>query len=226
MNKEILEITKEFHDTYEKLASEYTYETREDTKVFDINSNNGKLMYATVNEIVSPILKENKILRENAEHNDKVVDKVNWENMLLKKENKQLKQKYENAVADYETTMFEKEQLNSLVNSCQEEIRQLKKQLEEANKKLYLCTPEIPQNIHGKYVSYVDLVNEMYELKKQQQEFINYLEDEIKFHKNRDSYMVADIHGSYDLNDIELKLLEEILQKYKEITRGKDEKEN
>ena len=28
---------------------------------------------------------ENKILRENAEHNDKVVDKVNWENMLLKK---------------------------------------------------------------------------------------------------------------------------------------------
>ena len=36
-------------------------------------------------------LKENKILRENAEHNDKVVDKVNWENMLLKRENKQLK---------------------------------------------------------------------------------------------------------------------------------------
>ena len=37
--------------------------------------------------------KENKILRENAEHNDKVVDKVNWKNMLLKKENKQLKDK-------------------------------------------------------------------------------------------------------------------------------------
>lgn len=34
---------------------------------------------------------ENKILKENAENNDKVVDKVNWENMLLKKENKQLK---------------------------------------------------------------------------------------------------------------------------------------
>ena len=46
----------------------------------------------------------------------------------LKKENKELKEKYLNAVADYETTMFEKEQLNSLVNSCQEEIRQLKKQ--------------------------------------------------------------------------------------------------
>lgn len=64
MSKEILEITKKFHDTYEKLASEYTYKTREDTKVFDINSNNGKLMYATVNEIVSPILEENKKLKE------------------------------------------------------------------------------------------------------------------------------------------------------------------
>ena len=93
MNKEILEITKEFHNTYEKLSKEYSYETREDTKVFDVNSNNEKLMYATVNEIVSPILKENKILRENAENNDKVVDNVNWENMLLKKENKQLKDK-------------------------------------------------------------------------------------------------------------------------------------
>ncbi len=65
MKKEILEITKKFHNTYEKLASEYTYETREDTKVFDINSNNGKLMYATVNEIVSPILKENEQLKNN-----------------------------------------------------------------------------------------------------------------------------------------------------------------
>ena len=40
-------------------------------------------------------LKENKILRENAEHNDKVVDKVNWENMLLKKENQELKKQLE-----------------------------------------------------------------------------------------------------------------------------------
>lgn len=35
---------------------------------------------------------ENKILKENADNNDKVVDKINWENMLLKKENKQLKE--------------------------------------------------------------------------------------------------------------------------------------
>ena len=74
MDKEILEITKKFHDTYEKLASEYTYETREDTKVFDINSNNGKLMYATVNEIVSPILKASKKQKEVI---DKTMDIIN-----------------------------------------------------------------------------------------------------------------------------------------------------
>ena len=34
---------------------------------------------------------ENKKLKENAENNDKVVDKVNWENQLLKKENERLK---------------------------------------------------------------------------------------------------------------------------------------
>ncbi len=39
---------------------------------------------------------ENKILKENADNNDKVVDKINWGNMLLKKENKQLRQSYSN----------------------------------------------------------------------------------------------------------------------------------
>lgn len=37
------------------------------------------------------LLEENKILKENAENNDKVVDKVNFENMMLKRENKRLK---------------------------------------------------------------------------------------------------------------------------------------
>ena len=40
---------------------------------------------------IEELQQENKILKENAENNDKVVDKVNWENQLLKKENKQLK---------------------------------------------------------------------------------------------------------------------------------------
>ena len=45
-------------------------------------------IYDLINENQS-LKKENKILRENAEHNDKVVDKFNWENMLLKKENEE-----------------------------------------------------------------------------------------------------------------------------------------
>ena len=44
-----------------------------------------------VYKAVMKLQQENKILKENAENNDKVVDKVNWENMLLKKENEQLK---------------------------------------------------------------------------------------------------------------------------------------
>ena len=51
-------------------------------------------------EWINQLQQENKILKENAEHNDKVVDKVNWENMLLKKENKQLKEE-KRKVRDY-----------------------------------------------------------------------------------------------------------------------------
>ena len=47
----------------------------------------------TLRDMVLELQEENKILRENAENNDKVVDKVNVENMLLKKENEQLKDK-------------------------------------------------------------------------------------------------------------------------------------
>ena len=42
--------------------------------------------------------KENKILRENAEHNDKVVDKVNWENQKLKKQIDEYKEMVSNNV--------------------------------------------------------------------------------------------------------------------------------
>ena len=64
---------------------------------------------------IENLQQENKILRENAENNDKVFDKVNWENMLLKK-------KYLNAVADYETTMSELQELKKQVEEYQEEL--------------------------------------------------------------------------------------------------------
>ena len=41
-----------FHNTYEKLAPSFSYETRQDTKEFDFKSNNGKLMVAVCAEIL------------------------------------------------------------------------------------------------------------------------------------------------------------------------------
>ena len=170
MNKEILEITKEFHDTYEKLASEYTYETRKDTKVFDINSNNGKLMYATVNEIVSPILKENKILRENAENNDKVVDNVNWENMLLKKENKQLKEQLLVTQTNEETFRLEMEDItqtlgldeDTLFDDVKAYVRNLKDNWNKLRE--YLIKEQariVIENTDEDEFVYTDLLNKM-----------------------------------------------------------------
>ena len=114
----------------------------------------------------------------------------------LLKQNKELKQKYLNAVADYETTMFEKEQLNSLVNSCQEEIRQLKKQLEDYKK------------LGFKY-----LQDKNNNLETQQKEFIEYMNKTIE-------ELECD-----DVDDEEMKgyliqridTFKEILSKYKEI---------
>lgn len=57
----------------------------------EVKNENQAIAKEVVLSEIENLQQENKILRENAEHNDKVVDKVNWENMLLKKENKQLK---------------------------------------------------------------------------------------------------------------------------------------
>lgn len=64
------------HDDY---LSEFTYKEQ-------------KILY----KYIKQLQQENKILKENAEHNDKVVDKVNWKNQLLKKENQQLKDNWDN----------------------------------------------------------------------------------------------------------------------------------
>ena len=134
---------------------------------------------------------------------------------MLEKENKELNQKYLNAVADYETTMFEKGQLNSLVNSCQEEIRQLKKQLEEyqlqnidlradimIQKKAFPNKLIKDKTFYDLYdmPTYEDLLN-------QQKEFINYINTYIELLKDKPDLVEE---GQKDV-------LEEILQKYKSI---------
>jgi hypothetical protein len=56
----VLKITELFHDTYETFAPAYGYETREDTKVFDPESKNGKLMMAVCGFVVKTLLKEER----------------------------------------------------------------------------------------------------------------------------------------------------------------------
>ena len=61
--------------------------------VYEASITNPKKQLEFYKQLLEQLQQENKILKENAEHNDKVVDKVNWENQLLKKENKKLKDK-------------------------------------------------------------------------------------------------------------------------------------
>ncbi len=53
-----IETAKLFHDTYERLAPNYGYETREDTKEFDPLSDNGRLMIETCRLVVEQVRRE------------------------------------------------------------------------------------------------------------------------------------------------------------------------
>jgi hypothetical protein len=44
-----------FHDIYERLAPNYGYETRKDTKKFNKDSPNGKLMVAVCKEVLEAL---------------------------------------------------------------------------------------------------------------------------------------------------------------------------
>ena len=132
---------------------------------------------------------------------------------FLLKENQELKQKYENAVADYETTMFEKEQLNSLVNSCQEKIRQLKKQLK----------PDYyTKGLEGTLKEYQEIMTKFY---TQQKEFVKYLEDEKDRLARECSNIYEDSLGHTRLvNEDKFNEVNDILQKYKSIIGVSDDK--
>lgn len=78
---------------------------------FNLNFNGKEMQIEVYEQLIEQLQQENKILKENAENNDKVVDKVNWENQLLKKENKQLKVTIDKAI----------EKLNSFIGCCKAE---------------------------------------------------------------------------------------------------------
>ena len=104
------------------------------------------------------------------------------------------------------------EQLNSLVNSCQEEIRQLKKQVE--TKKVVARDWEVECK---KNISKVE------EKETQQKEFVKYLEDEIKEEKDNleklcELYKIPkENNGAYKFAYSYISKIEMILQKYKKI---------
>ena len=75
-----------------------------------------KRIYAQRQEI-KRLEKENKILRENAEHNDKVVDKVNWEiNVLKHNRDKALKFIKENSYKKGDGTIMYDTDIQKLEN--------------------------------------------------------------------------------------------------------------
>ena len=169
---------------------------------------------------------------ENQELKEKVKKLSQWDNnkdsrnsrqrvanAKLIKENQELKQKYENAVSDYETTMFEKEQLNSLVNSCQEEIRKLKKQLEELKSTNKVLSEKLTKDKILKQDCLTTCcgipIGDIPKLINQQKKFIKYLEDEFTKIQN-------DIEKEIDNNVKYFKVerrqaIAKILQKYKSI---------
>lgn len=57
---EPVEWARRFHDIYERLAPQFGYETRPDTKEFDPESKNGKLMTAVCGEIVREVRESTK----------------------------------------------------------------------------------------------------------------------------------------------------------------------
>jgi len=50
-----LELAILFHETYERLAPSFGYETRSDTKLFDPESKNGLLMVAVCGEVLDRV---------------------------------------------------------------------------------------------------------------------------------------------------------------------------
>lgn len=145
--------------------------------------------------------------------------KTHNESIDIQKEKQELKQKYLNAVADYETTMSELQELKKQIETyedpkdltlmfmyCDEKakdkIRELKKQLEDKEERLERLR-----------ISAIGHAKRELDLEKQQKEFIKWLEDYL----NLFDYRNIDEQAGYDM-------LEEILKKYKEIIGVLDEK--
>lgn len=106
------------------------------------------------NSDIKPLLdklqQENKILKENAENNDKVVDKVNWENQLLKKENRELKTQIEEYQKALDETMSEKIDIENNWNKLKEWLNNFHKLSEFEQWEIVKKIQEIEQGSDSK----------------------------------------------------------------------------
>lgn len=71
------QLARLFHDTYERLAPQFGYETRDDTKQFDPESANGKLMIAVAGEVLN-WLESEAARREQAARVDELEQITGW----------------------------------------------------------------------------------------------------------------------------------------------------
>lgn len=102
------------------------------------------------------------------------------ENYKLKKENQELKEKFKATNKGLQKVVLKRKKWKHRYQLARCEIKELKE-------KLYLCTPEIPQNSHNNYISYVDLINKLYSVEKENDILLNVQEEcEKSLHKIRE----------------------------------------
>ena len=179
-----------------------------------------KELFEELNLTIAELRKENKELKKQLENYKRLGFKH------LQDKNIELKEKYLNAIADYETTMSEK--------------NELKKQLEEKEKLIEQCDLSV-SNMMDCYCERTDCSGRIKDSKvydslvqkveTQQKEFIKYLQDEIYTIEPKGTSI--NYNCEYDSEEdcvmamqeqSRLNTLKEILQKYKEIVGGINDK--
>lgn len=106
--------------------------------------------------MIGKLQQENIILKENAEHNDKVIDKVNWENQQLKNDINKLQKELneENLQCSKYSIEF---------NDLKEKNKQLKDNWNKLKK--YIKT-EIPEDVFIDTEWFVSILDKMQELEQ------------------------------------------------------------
>lgn len=145
-------------------------------------------------EIQAILVSSNINTRDCAKINDLIIE--------LSKENKELKEKYENAVADYETTMVERNELKKQLTTYQILHRDCK-------------------------VDNLKNISKIEEMENQQKEFISYLENEKDRLARECSHIYENSLGKTRLvNEDIFNEVDTILSKYKSIIGVANEKNN